>query len=325
MAKGLHAPALEGVDAHPFEVEVAIAEHRPQPRHHPLGLFFLFGVGIGAELKVDPPEIVGLAVQQDRLAGVKGRIEPEPALCRIVGLHQHIGDQESVVKDPAFALEPEQVTNRAARTVGDHQPVAGQLIRAVGRLDGEQHAIVGRLHAGHPVAPAQIECRQAGGARHQRLFEVVLLQVDEGRSPMTGFGEQIETVDLALAQENPSTAPADAAVDHRLAAAEAVEDLEGAFCVADRTRSDTDRLVVVQDHHRLSLHRQIDRSDKPDRAGADHDDRMPRRCTGVLVGAGPIVEDRVAVGLHRTDFRRRSQTSANPHAGMSRASSRQWV
>jgi hypothetical protein len=52
---------------------------------------------------------------------------------------------------------------------------------------------------------------------------MVLLQVDESRSPMTGFGEQIETVDLALAQENPSTAPADAAVDHRLAAAEAVE------------------------------------------------------------------------------------------------------
>jgi len=135
------------------------------------------------------------------------------------------------------------------------------------------------------------------------LKKLCALGRDRGRTVQ--FWGDILLEDLALAQENPSTAPADAAIDHRLAAAEAVEDLERAFGVADRTRTDTDRLVVVQDHHRLALHRQIDRGDQPDRTGADHDNRMPRRCAGVLVGAGPVGKDGVAVGLHRTDFKPR--------------------
>ena len=253
MAKGLHAAALKGVDAHPFEVEITVSEHGPQPGQDSLGLFLLIGVGIRAELKVDPPEIVGLSMQQHRLTGVKGRIEPEPALGRIVGLHEHIGDQETIVKDPAFALQPEQVPHWAACAVGDHQPVAVQLIGAVGRVDGEPHAVIGGLNAGHAVSPAQIERGQACGARHQRLFEMVLLQVHEGRSAMTRFGKQVEAIDFMLAQKHPAAAPADAAIDHRLAAAKAVEDLERAFGVADCARSDADGLIIVEDDHRLAL------------------------------------------------------------------------
>ena len=38
------------------------------------------GVGVPAELQVDAPDVVGLLVQQRRLAGVERRVEPEPAL-----------------------------------------------------------------------------------------------------------------------------------------------------------------------------------------------------------------------------------------------------
>ena len=52
---------------------------------HALGLPLRVRIGVGAELKVDAPDVVGLLVQQRRLAVMEGRVEPEPALGREVG------------------------------------------------------------------------------------------------------------------------------------------------------------------------------------------------------------------------------------------------
>ena len=82
MDEPVHAPALELVERDPFELELVVAEHARDPRPHILRLLFDRGIGIAAELQIDAPDIVGLLVQQRRAAGVKRRIEPEPALGR---------------------------------------------------------------------------------------------------------------------------------------------------------------------------------------------------------------------------------------------------
>ena len=67
-AERAQAPALEGVDAGPLDVEARLlAQHRAQPRQDPLRLLLLLRVGVPAELEIDAPDVVGLPVQQRRL------------------------------------------------------------------------------------------------------------------------------------------------------------------------------------------------------------------------------------------------------------------
>ena len=64
VAEFFHAPALEGVDRHPFELELdTLAEHRLEARDHPLRLLLLLAVDVPAELQIDAPDVVGLLVQ----------------------------------------------------------------------------------------------------------------------------------------------------------------------------------------------------------------------------------------------------------------------
>ena len=71
------------------------------------GLLFLFLVDVPAKLEIDAPYAVRLLVQQGRLAAVEGRVEPEPALGREVGVHHHVGDQKVVLEDAADEIEAE--------------------------------------------------------------------------------------------------------------------------------------------------------------------------------------------------------------------------
>src|ERR1700741_3037261 len=82
MDEAVHAAALELVKRDPFKVELVMAEHTRDPRPHLLRLLLDQGIGIAAELQVDPPDIVRLLVQQRRAPGMEWRIEPEPALGR---------------------------------------------------------------------------------------------------------------------------------------------------------------------------------------------------------------------------------------------------
>jgi hypothetical protein len=59
MAEAVDAAAGELVDRDPLELEVGVGpEHGPDARQHLLGLLFLFGVGVPAELEVDAPDVV---------------------------------------------------------------------------------------------------------------------------------------------------------------------------------------------------------------------------------------------------------------------------
>jgi hypothetical protein len=51
------------------------------------------------------------------------------------------------------------------------------------------------------------------------------------------FGQQVEAVDLALVEEDLAEIPDDALVDHRIAAAEPVEDFQRPLGEADRRAS----------------------------------------------------------------------------------------
>ncbi len=82
MGEALHAPALEFVERDPLEFEIAMADHPLDARPHALRLLLQFRIGIGPELQIDAPDVVGLFVQQRGLPGMEGRIEPEPTFGR---------------------------------------------------------------------------------------------------------------------------------------------------------------------------------------------------------------------------------------------------
>src|SRR5581483_11491613 len=78
VTEALHALAAKGVNAYPLQGEVdLLAQHGPNARDDTLGPAFELGIGVPAELKIDTPDIVRLAMQQHRLVAVERRIEPE--------------------------------------------------------------------------------------------------------------------------------------------------------------------------------------------------------------------------------------------------------
>ena len=171
-------------------------------RHHALGLLLGFGVGVPAELEVDAPDVVGLAVHQHTLAGVERRVEPEPALGAVGGkgfaVEHHVGDQEAVLEDLALDVQPERAAHRAARAVGHDQPV-GTAARS-GRRRSRPRPWR-RPSPGVTRATLCFQRRSMAGssqrALDQVLLQVVLLQVHHARAPVAGLGQQVEGEDLA--------------------------------------------------------------------------------------------------------------------------------
>src|SRR2546430_1182226 len=79
-----------------------------EPRAHAFRRLLSDRVGVGAKLQIDTPNVVGLAMHQGRLAGMKGRREPEAALGRKLGRHVDVGDEEFVLEGDASEVEAEQ-------------------------------------------------------------------------------------------------------------------------------------------------------------------------------------------------------------------------
>src|SRR5262249_26430505 len=129
---------------------------------------------------------------------------------------------------------------------------------------------------------------------------------DKGRTSMTGFGQQIETIDELISKKNLPDIPVDAFVDDRLSAAEPIENFECPFGIADRARADRNSVVFVHDDDRDTALPEIDRRAQSYRAGADDDHRQPdARC--VELSRSHIAEYRIGVRLHvtgRTNSRR---------------------
>ena len=58
----IHPAALEFVERDPFELEIPVAQHARDPRPHVLRPLLARGVSVGAELQIDPPDVVRLLV-----------------------------------------------------------------------------------------------------------------------------------------------------------------------------------------------------------------------------------------------------------------------
>ena len=93
--------------------------------------------------------------------------------------------------------------------------------------------------------------------------------------------------------------PGDAARDEALADAEPVEDFERALRPADAARALADAIGVVEQHDRHAALREIDRGGKPDRPGADNDNRSRTGARVLVARAAVLVAiDRLAHVAH---------------------------
>ena len=231
----LQAAALEGIDRHPVEPEAAVAEHALQARQHVLGTPLQVGIGAGPELEVDTADVVGLLVEQRRAPVMEGRVEPEPAFGGQVGVELDVGDQEALLEALAGEIEAEQpAQGRAGAIAGDH-PFGIEAVRAVRRLDRQGGALRVRRDACDAVPPAQLDqAGEFGGALGEVRLDIMLLEIDESRHPMTGLGQQVEAPQLFVAVVKTPDLPGDALVQHARADAQAVEDLQAALRPADR-------------------------------------------------------------------------------------------
>ncbi|KAF1854017.1 hypothetical protein Lal_00005231 [Lupinus albus] len=297
MAEPLQPAALEGVDRHPFQLERRVgAQHRLNARDDPLRLLLLLRVGIPAQLEIQAPDIVGLHVQQGRLLAVEGRVEPEPALRREIGLHHHVGDQEAVLEHLALELQPQHLAHRRLGAVAGDDPIGLDRMDAVRRFD-LKHDMVGLLPGGDDAGePAQVDQVAPSSLGDQKVLQVILLEVDKGGDLVVRLRQQVELVDHAVAVEDLADLPHDALVDHALADAQPVPHLQRALGVADGAAADADGVLGIQHHHRHALAREVEGRGQPDRAGADDRHRMAPDAAGALFVGGRKAVFRIAEG-----------------------------
>ncbi len=90
---------------------------------------------------------------------------------------------------------PRQIANSRTRAVGRDHPSGIERVRTVRRVDGQRCAIVALLDTGDAIAPAQIDIRQFQRTIDQRLLQIILLKIDEGRHLVAVFRQQIEGIE----------------------------------------------------------------------------------------------------------------------------------
>jgi hypothetical protein len=138
----VHAPALEGVDADPFQLEFAvIAQHGLDARDDVLGLLLLLRVGIPAELEVDAPDVVGLRCSSTDWLGWKGGSNQNQRSAGKSAFITTSAIRKRSMKILPSMSSPSMRADGAARAVGHHQPVGRQGVGAVGRFHAQRGAI----------------------------------------------------------------------------------------------------------------------------------------------------------------------------------------
>ncbi len=244
-------------------------KHGTDARDDALGTPVGFGIGVPAELEVDAPDVVGLTMQEHRLVGMEGRVEPEPALGREWSLHPHIGDQESIAEDLTLRLQSEHRANGAARAVGRDQIVALERIVPVRSAHGDRNPLRPRRGGDHPATPAQVHPARAQQPLDQKPLQIILLQVDEGGALVAGLRQQVELVELAIAKEQLPDVPDDALVHGALPNPQPVEDLQRALGEADGAAPLGGFVVFVQQHGLDAMLSEVDRHAQADRTRSD--------------------------------------------------------
>ena len=293
MHETAQAAALEGVDRCPIQREILVPDHLFDARNDALGLFFDLGIGVPAQLQVNPVDVVRLLVQQRRLAIVKAGLKPEPAFPGEVGLHLDVGNQEAFFKELALKLQPQHPAQGAAGAVtGDH-PIGLKRIAAIGGFH-RQHRMIGlAVNRDHLVFPAQINV-QRYGAVDQILLDVILLQVHEGGHLVAVFGQKVKVEHLAVAVEGAAHLPRHALLDAKPAHTQPVQNFKAALGPADRPAADRDNVVVIQNNAGNSVIGQFDRHGKADGPSPD-DGHLVARFGGGQAGRGGVGKGAIVV------------------------------
>jgi hypothetical protein len=223
---------------------------------------------------------------------MKRRIEPEPSLGGKFSGHPDVRDQELILEDFAGEFRTDKAAQRRARAVAGDPEIGFQMIAPVRRLDGETDMVVALFQSDHLVAPAQIDLRQVPYAIDQKRLGVILLQIDKGRHLVAVVRQQIELIQQIVFEKDLADLPDDSLLDHALANAETIPQLQRPFREANRARAVADPVGVIQHDDRMAALRQIDRQRQPDRPCPDDHDRMARGIRGrpVLVGMAAIAE-----------------------------------
>ena len=254
-----------------------IFQHLVEPRTHAFRRLLGDRIGVGTKLQIDAPDVVRLAMHQGRLAGMKSRREPEAALGREFGRHVHVGDEEFVLEGDAGEVEAQEPPRGRARTIGGNEPIGVEPVRPVRRVDGQARTVIAAIEADEPVLPAQIEIFQLERAIDQRLFQIELLQIDEGGHLVPLLRQQIERIEQFVADKDLAELPGDALRHKPLADAEPVEDFERALRPADAARAFADAIRIV-DQHRPARRAARDRS-RPQGRPARRRQRRPAAAT----------------------------------------------
>ena len=110
----------------------------------------------------------------------------------------------------------------------------------------------------------------------QRLFQIKLLQIDEGGHLVPVLRQQVEGEQKVVAVKHLAELPGDALRHQAFADAEPVENFQRALRPADAARALADAVGIVEENDRHAALRQIDGGGEPDRAGTDDDDRPAR-------------------------------------------------
>ena len=295
--------AFEGVDVRPIDAQVQVSGGMPA--------FTLVGlpdkaVGESRERVRAALTAIGLALPPKRitvnlapadLPKDSGRFDLAIAIAVLAASGQIAADRLGEV-ELAGELAAHHAARVAVGAVAGDDPARLAVEHAVRRLHRQAHMVVVLRQAQQAVLPAQVDARLGGHRRHQRFFQVVLLQVDHRRHLVVGLGQQVETVGQFVAREHLAHLPAHAALGQALADAQPVPDLQRALGIADRARADADGVVVVEQHHLEAALRQVERRGQPDRAGADHHHRVALRHAAALLvalGAGAALSSLVSV------------------------------
>ncbi|MNS71152.1 hypothetical protein D3C72_1045090 [compost metagenome] len=255
-------------------VEVALHE-----LGHRRGLQRVFGALAGAQLVVDAPDVVGLAVHQHGRAGVPRRVEPGAALGRVVAVQLDVDDHVAAFVARAFQRQPERLAHEALAAVAGREPLAAQAVGALGIAHVERHALAVLVlrERGELGAPADVdEPRRRGVAAldlvQQVLLDVVLLQVDHRRQLLLRGLRHLEAEHLGRLVEAAPHAPRQALAHERRQRAQALDDLQAAARDAGRAAAHADRVVGLEHHAAHAVVGEPQRQRHAHRAAArDHD------------------------------------------------------
>ena len=180
------------------------------------------------------------------------RVEPKPAFRHLFIakgrlLHLDISDQELFLKRLALKAQPHAFPCGGPGTVTSDIPIGFQCVTAIGCFYGQRDMVaVVFMCDGLVQEPDVDQVGKFPRSVHQVLFDIVLLQVDEGRVPVAFFRQQVKGKHLIAAMELAAYFPGYALVQHAFAHAKPVKYFQRPFRPADCAGAHGHNVVVIE-------------------------------------------------------------------------------